>query len=416
VPGFLNDFKDYPGHQSIILHCTKEFREQPRNNFDLVILVPHIGEAMSDLYHKSVLLKYINGAKFVLLNFETPNWFNQLSPEKRSPALWNNWKQVSLIADLVLSSSIEGNRYARKFYLEVPSSTLFRHCYPSINSLLADKVIVRHKRKQIICFTRFGKGNTHKGGTELLKAAAPAIAGCELVVVIGSGFIKPELEKKFHNYAEDNNFSVRFLYNLTDKEKFKEIKQSTLMLFLSFFEGFGYPPIEAIYSGIPCIAYDLPVLREICGDLLYYVRRGDEIKLQKMILEILQKPPPGAITKQKKIAPIACFQNYEYNLNAIISQLFTLSQSRLSYDPLYHMFWDWYWQIFNELKNVEQNLEVEKAEHRLTQRKFLKLQNKLEQLRNDPIVRIRFALGRRFKRLIPKLLLKNYREKFEKFL
>ncbi len=413
-PGFLDDFKDFPCHRSIDLHCTKDFREKPRNRFDLVILVPHLSETLSDLYHKCVLLKYLNGAKLAILNFETPNWFNQLSPVKRDPALWCNWTQVSLTADLILSSSIEGNRYAKEFYVDAPAHTMFRHCYPSINSIVADRVTVQYRKKQIISFTRFGKENAHKGGFELLKAAAPALAGCELVVVVGLGTLEPEIKEKFNRYAEDCNFSVRFLYNLSDEQKFREIKQSAAMLFLSFFEGFGYPPIESIYSGVPCIAYDLPVLRETCGDLLHYVNRGEVGELRNTICDLLQKPSDDTSSSQKKINSIARFENYQQNLNKIVNQLFTSSKNIVSADPLYQLFNEWYWKISDEIKDVEQNLKSERKKHRFTQNRLYRIQNDLEQLYNDPFVKLRLAAGQKLKRVLPKFLSRRFRNMYEK--
>jgi glycosyltransferase involved in cell wall biosynthesis len=44
-----------------------------------------------------------------------------------------------------------------------------------------------------------------------------------------------------------------------------------LFLFLSQVEGFGYPPIEALSAGTPVLCSDLPVFREVCGDLVDYV-------------------------------------------------------------------------------------------------------------------------------------------------
>jgi glycosyltransferase involved in cell wall biosynthesis len=63
------------------------------------------------------------------------------------------------------------------------------------------------------------------------------------IVVLGNGFVK--------NY-EDSRLSV--FENLTDLEYFQKISQSTLFVYISKFEGFGLPPLEAMSFGVPTLA------------------------------------------------------------------------------------------------------------------------------------------------------------------
>lgn len=54
-------------------------------------------------------------------------------------------------------------------------------------------------------------------------------------------------------------------------------------VFPSLAETFGLPLLEAMASGIPVIASDLPVTREVCGQAAYYFRPGDALDLAQKL-------------------------------------------------------------------------------------------------------------------------------------
>ena len=45
--------------------------------------------------------------------------------------------------------------------------------------------------------------------------------------------------------------------------------------FLSEYEGFGLPPLEALSAGVPPVLLDTDIAREVCGDAALFVRNGD---------------------------------------------------------------------------------------------------------------------------------------------
>jgi len=63
------------------------------------------------------------------------------------------------------------------------------------------------------------------------------------IVVLGNGFVKT---------CKDSRLNV--FENLTDKEYFQKISESTLFVYISKFEGFGLPPLEAMSLGVPTLA------------------------------------------------------------------------------------------------------------------------------------------------------------------
>ncbi len=62
---------------------------------------------------------------------------------------------------------------------------------------------------------------------------------------------------------------------------------SSLFVFPSLYEGFGYPPLEALKCGLKVLVSDIPVFREVLGDNADYFDPADILKLSKKIEEVL---------------------------------------------------------------------------------------------------------------------------------
>ena len=56
------------------------------------------------------------------------------------------------------------------------------------------------------------------------------------------------------------------LGRLTDIELRAAYAEASVYCFPSLYEGFGYPPLEALSQGCPVVAADIPVLREVLGE------------------------------------------------------------------------------------------------------------------------------------------------------
>jgi len=58
---------------------------------------------------------------------------------------------------------------------------------------------------------------------------------------------------------------------VADPELAEAYRRASAFAFLSEYEGFGLPPLEALACGIPPVLLDTPVAREVCGPAARYV-------------------------------------------------------------------------------------------------------------------------------------------------
>lgn len=87
----------------------------------------------------------------------------------------------------------------------------------------------------------------------------------------------------FGNVDMPWNDNIKFLGRLPDEELRRYYAHASLFVYTSLYEGFGMPPMEAIACGCRNIVLsDIPVFREIYGDLAHYVKVDDSAALATM--------------------------------------------------------------------------------------------------------------------------------------
>jgi glycosyltransferase involved in cell wall biosynthesis len=103
---------------------------------------------------------------------------------------------------------------------------------------------------------------------------APLVPGAELAI-IGENRTYPheDLAAVCRDAGVEGHVALRAW--VSDAELAAAYRNASVFAYLSEYEGFGMPLIEALGAGIPVVALDTPVAREVCGDAACYVRRGD---------------------------------------------------------------------------------------------------------------------------------------------
>ncbi len=77
--------------------------------------------------------------------------------------------------------------------------------------------------------------------------------------------------------VKNNNLSRDIIFTgfVTSEEKYGLLKQSSLFIYPSFYEGFGLPVLEAMSMGIPTITSNISSLPEVGGTAAKYVNPND---------------------------------------------------------------------------------------------------------------------------------------------
>jgi glycosyltransferase involved in cell wall biosynthesis len=81
---------------------------------------------------------------------------------------------------------------------------------------------------------------------------------------------------------------VTELSQCSDAELVTYLHHAQALLFPSFVEGYGMPLIEALALGVPVIASDLPVFRELAGEIPDYLNPLDGVRWMQLIVRYSQ--------------------------------------------------------------------------------------------------------------------------------
>lgn len=295
-PGFFEEFPEAE-RDAVRVHLAADLvppADAPAPG--LVLVVPG-GRLDGELDKAAVTLARDAGARLALLNFETPNWFNALCPFPRDPKRWDGWRYLAHHADLVLNMDAEAARFARCFYADVPEGTRFCITGPPINDRRADEALAEAQADdpgglppRAVCIVRFNPGDPHKGGGEVAKLFGPELRGVELCLIVGRDGVPEGVAPALDAAAAEHGMSWCAVEAVSDAEKFRLLHHGggrSVLIFPTRFEGYGYPPMEALYLGVPAVAYRLPVLEEIGGGLIDLVEPGDADALRAAAAEAL---------------------------------------------------------------------------------------------------------------------------------
>ncbi|MEF3280987.1 MAG: glycosyltransferase family 4 protein [Elusimicrobiota bacterium] len=126
-----------------------------------------------------------------------------------------------------------------------------------------------------------------------------------LLILVGFKDIKNEYPlAKVLSYVEDDD--LKALYSMC-----------SLFVFPSLYEGFGYPPLEAVSCGARVLSSNKSSLPEILGDMVFYFNPDDVDELKERIIKLLKEDI------EKKNIDLSRFklENFLCNVKEVLNSL-----------------------------------------------------------------------------------------------
>ena len=142
-----------------------------------------------------------------------------------------------------------------------------------------------------------GRFHEQKGFPDLLKVwkqVTEKLPAAKLIVLgedIAAGDIRSFIQR---NKLEGN---INFLGFMDGQQKYGYIKSAKICIFPSYYESFGMVALEAMSCGVPVVAYDLPVYRQIYTNGMARAPIGDINEMAKIAF--------GLITDEQKRARLS---------------------------------------------------------------------------------------------------------------
>ncbi len=253
-------------------------RYMKNKGFDYVV-----GSLRTSALHANYLAKKLK-IKSVNFVYESPPWMEHdlgkrwfMEYQGKFKESWEKTKKTYLQSDILISNSKLSQNWCDKW---LEKKKVNGYVYPGIELDYADRIQIKSKKNQIVYV---GRLHRYKN-LDLIIKALQKIDDAPTLFIGGRGSEEDYLK----DLAKKLNVVVVFSGWISDKEKWKVLKESLFAVFPSSHEGFGMPPMEALACQIPCICSDKEIFKEVYGDNVEYFKEGNVKDLRKKINLLLK--------------------------------------------------------------------------------------------------------------------------------
>ena len=230
-----------------------------------------------------------------LLSSHLPEWNKIYKTNKRFNNSWSKFKSSLMNANFVISNSL----------------TTFNYCFDwtGVESFISypgceiDLDLKAQKKENYLIY--IGRLEKHKN-IDLLVTAFNQIETNYTLIICGEGKEKNKIEM----LAKASKNKIILKGFVSEEEKFNLIKRASFLVYPSSFEGFGMPPMEAIFNGTPVLCSDIPILKEVYSSSVDYFKNGDIIDLESKIIYMINNH--SNILKRKRKCYLSLKEKYNW--------------------------------------------------------------------------------------------------------
>lgn len=128
------------------------------------------------------------------------------------------------------------------------------------------------------------------------------------------------LTLKYGRSVHPRHIDITFL---SDSDLQNAYRHATALVFASFFEGFGYPPVEAMLHGTPTVAANVTSIPEIMGDAAIYFSPMYPADLYRAVNDLLEHPEQKQEEMKKRLALLK--EREDADMQSLLHEIFTAS-------------------------------------------------------------------------------------------
>jgi glycosyltransferase involved in cell wall biosynthesis len=198
-------------------------------------------------------------------------------------ARWAMTRGIRSADGVIVRTVGAGQRLRDRFNIE--SAKVFV-CPDGIRSEFTPAANPREREATVLVVGTMVRRKNAATAVRAFSIAAAVHRDLRLVLVGGRGSEWPEVERAIGDSDARERITVR--HDASDDELLGLYRQAAALVMPSRYEGFGIPMIEAMACGLPVIASDIEVFREVGADAVrHFGAPGDAGALAATILGVL---------------------------------------------------------------------------------------------------------------------------------
>lgn len=221
-----------------------------------------------DVYHATYqrVLPYVRNRAVVVTHHDsTPDRFPELFSD--AAAIHRRLEKVYACADRIVCIS-ESSRADLIHYFGVDEdrTVVVHHGFSKLESVVGEPFISSPAKLPYALYV--GSRAAYKNFSTLLDALSLIRFGDLQLVVAGGGPLTASESEKIGRLGLRSR--VRVQPQPQDEELAALYRGASMFVYPSLYEGFGFPPLEAMYAGCPAVVSRTSALPEVCGGAAFY--------------------------------------------------------------------------------------------------------------------------------------------------